>query len=229
MVFLKDTKAANVLKGIIILVVTFFIFQQLGLDTLNWILTNIFGISIIALFVLFQPELRQGLTKIGQQQFFSTGTKDEEIELFVTQISSAVTALAKKQIGALIAVQRNVGLRNYVESGILLDADISSELLQSIFAPASPLHDGGVVLVNNKIAAAGCLFPLSENPDIDKALGMRHRAAAGISEETDAVVVVVSEETGNISLAVNGRITGNLTKEDIILILKGLLKKGKSR
>lgn len=229
LLFLKDTKAVYVIRGIFILILAFFIFQKLGLNTLNWILTKIFAISVIGLIVIFQLELRQGLTRLGQQPLLYTGFRGEEIEVIVKEISSAVSIMAKKRIGALIAIQREIGLRNYIESGVPLDAEISSELIQAIFSPTSVLHDGGVVLARDKVAAAACLFPLSESPDIDKVLGMRHRAGVGLSEETDAIVIIVSEERGTITLAINGRITPNLKREDLITIIKGLLKKGKKR
>ncbi len=229
LVFLKDTKAVYVIRGIFILVIAFFIFQKLGLNTLNWILTKIFALSVIALMIIFQPELRGGLSRLGQRPLFYTGFREEEIETLVREVTSAVNLLAKKKIGALIAIQREIGLKNYIESGIPLDAFVSSEFLQTIFTPASPLHDGGVIIQRDRVAAASCLFPLSDNPQIDKSLGMRHRAGIGLSEETDAIVIIVSEERGTISLAINGRITPNLKKEDLITILKGLLKKGKKR
>ena len=229
LLFLKDTKAVYVIRGIFVLVLAFFIFQKLELNILNWILTKIFALSVIALMIIFQHELRQGLTRLGQQPLLYTGYREEEIESIVKEVSSALSILAKKRTGALVAVQREIGLRNYVESGVSLDAQVSSEFIQSIFAPDSPLHDGGVILVRDRVAAAACLFPLSENPDLDKTLGMRHRAAIGLSEETDAVVLIASEERGNISLAINGRITMDLKKEDLITIIKGLLKKGKKR
>ncbi|MBN2120182.1 MAG: diadenylate cyclase CdaA [Candidatus Omnitrophica bacterium] len=229
LLFLKDTKAVYVIRGIFILIVAFFVFQKLKLNSLNWILTKIFALSVISLMIIFQPELRQGLTRLGQQPLLYAGFQEEEIENIVKEVSSAVSILAKKRVGALLAIQRQIGLKNYVESGVPLDAQISSEFIQSIFMPDSPLHDGGLILVGERIAAAACLFPLSENPDIDKALGMRHRAGIGLSEETDALVIIVSEERSNISLAINGRITPDLKKEDLITILKGLLKKGRKR
>ncbi len=229
LLFLKDTKAVYVIRGIFVLVVAFFLFQKLGLDTLNWILTKIFAISIIGLMIIFQPELRQGLTKLGQQPLLYTGFREEEIESIIKEVVSGVNLLAKKKIGALIAIQREIGLKNYIESGVIMDAQISSELIQSIFEPGAALHDGGVIITMDKVAAAGCLFPLSESPDIDKSLGMRHRAGVGLSEETDSLVIIVSEETGRISLAVNGKVTTGLKKEDLITILKGLLKKNKRR
>ncbi len=227
--FLKDTKAFYVIRGIFILILAFFVFQKLGLNTLNWILTKIFALSIIGLIIIFQPELRQGLTRLGQQPLLYTGFREDEIEAIIKELCNAVSLLSKKKIGALIAIQREIGLRNYIESGIALDAEISSELIQGIFTPASALHDGGVIIVRDRVTAAGCLFPLSDNPDIDKSLGMRHRAGIGLSEDSDAVVIIVSEETGGISLALNGRVTGGFKKDDLVPVLKGLLSKGRKK
>ncbi len=229
LLFLKDTKAVYVIRGIFVLVIAFFVFQKLELNTLNWILTKIFAISIIGLMIIFQPELRQGLTRLGQQPMLYTGFREEDIENIIREIGSAVNTLSKKRIGLLIAIQREIGLRNYIESGVALDSQISSEVLQSIFYPGSALHDGGVIITMNKIAAAGCLFPISENAEIDKTLGMRHRAGIGLSEETDAIVITVSEETGKISLIINGKLNAGLKKEELITILKGLFKKNRKR
>jgi diadenylate cyclase len=184
---------------------------------------------VVALLIIFQQELRQGLVQIGRRSFFQSGYKSEEAELVIREIAAAAALMAKKKIGALIALQREMSLKNFVDSGSAIDAQVSSELLQAIFNEDSPIHDGGIVVVAGRLAAAGCLFPLSDNPEIDKALGMRHRAGIGISEETDAVVVLVSEETGTISIALNGRLTKNLTKEELTTILKGLLKKKSKR
>ena len=225
--FLKDTRAVYVIRGIFILIAAFFIFQQLGFRTLIWILTKIFAISIIGLLVIFQQELRHGLVQLGRRSVFYTGFRQEEAESIVREVTSAVSVMAKKNIGALIAIQRELGLKSYVDSGVSLQANISSELIQSIFNPKSPLHDGGVIIVGDLIACAGSLFPLSDNPDIDKSMGMRHRAGIGLSEESDAIIIIVSEETGTISLAINGRITRNLSKEELTTILKGLIKKRK--
>jgi diadenylate cyclase len=225
--FLKDTRAAYLIRGIVLLGLAFIVFQRFELNTLNWILTKLFALSLIGLFVIFQPELRQGLIRLGKGSVFYTGFKEEEAEAVLREVTSAVAALAKKQVGALIAVQRELGLRNYIESGTRLDAMITSELVQSIFNENSPLHDGGVIIIGDRIASAGSLFPLSDNPELDKALGMRHRAGVGLSEETDAIVIIVSEETGKISLAISGRLTRNLNKDELVTILKGLLKKRK--
>ena len=228
-VFLKDTRAVYVVRGIFILIIAFFVFQQLGFVTLNWILTKMFTISIIGLLIIFQQELRQGLVQLGRRSFFYTGFKQEEAESAVRDVASAVSVMAKKKIGALIAIQREMGLKNYIDSGVPLYALISSELIQSVFNPKSPLHDGGMIIAGDHIACAGSLFPLSDNPDIDKAMGMRHRAGIGLSEESDSIIVIVSEETGTISLAINGRLTRNLSKEELTTILKGLIKKRKKK
>ncbi|RLF31544.1 MAG: TIGR00159 family protein, partial [Thermoplasmata archaeon] len=198
LLFLKGTRAVHLLRGIIFLVIAFLIFQKVGFNTLNWLFTKLFAISVIGLLVIFQPELRQGLAKLGQQQLFHFLLPEEDIEEISKEIALASSILSRKKIGALIAIQREVGLKNYAESGVIIDAHLSSELIQSIFQPLSPLHDGGMIIQEKRIYACGCLFPLSDNPDIDKSLGMRHRAALGLSEETDAVVVCISEETGNI-------------------------------
>ena len=227
MIFLKDTRAVYVIRGIFILIAAFFLFQQLGFHTLIWILTKIFAISIIGLLIIFQQELRHGLVQLGRRSVFYTGFRQEEAESIVREVTSAVSVMAKKKIGSLIAIQRELGLRNYIESGVPLYSQISSELIQSIFNPKSPLHDGGVIIAGDQIACAGSLFPLSDNPDIDKAMGMRHRAGIGLSEESDSIVIIVSEETGTISLAINGRLTRNLSKEELTTILKGLIKKRK--
>ncbi len=225
LLFFKGTRAVHLLRGIIILVIAFLVFQKLGLNTLNWLFTKLFAISVIGLLIVFQPELRQGLARLGQQQLFYFSLPEEQIEDIVQQIVQGASILSRKKIGALIAIQREMGLKNYAESGVILNADLSPELIQAIFNPQSPLHDGGMIIQHKTIYACACLFPLSDNPQIDKTLGMRHRAAVGLSEETDAVVVCVSEETGNVSLAVNGQMTRNLEREELANVLKGLLRR----
>jgi diadenylate cyclase len=225
-IFLKGTKAAYLLRGIIVLVVAFFLFQALGLQVLSKILTLYsFTVFLILIIIIFQPELREGLIKLGQRHFFYKGLKKEEIEKILREIVLAVSILSKKNIGALIAIKKEMGLKDYIESGIILNAELSSELLQNIFYPSAPLHDGGVVIEGTKIVAVSCLFPHSESPNLEKTLGMRHRSAIGLSEHSDAIVIVASEENGFISLAINGQLTGNLTPDDLLTILKGQLGK----
>jgi len=207
LIFFQGTRAFQVLKGIIFLVVAFFVFQKLGLNTLDWLLTKFFAISIIAVLIIFQPELRHGLARLGQQHLFAVFLKEEEIEAIIGEVSLAVDILARRKIGAIIAFERASRLKTYAESGIAVDGKISSELIQTIFAHNSPIHDGGIIIQGERIVSAVCLFPLTENPNISKTVGTRHRAAVGLTEQTDAVVVAVSEETGAISLSVNGKMS----------------------
>ncbi len=223
--FLKGTKAVYLLRGIIILVISFFLFQKLGFYVLSWLLTKFFAFFLILIVIIFQPELREGLIRLGKRHFFPITLKKEDVEKSIKEIVTAVVSMSKKRIGALIAIQREIGLKNVAETGVYLNAEISSEILENIFYPSAPLHDGGVVVDGKTVVSAACLFPLSENPNLDKTLGMRHRAAVGLSEHSDACVVVVSEETGTISLAVGGQLTRGLSGEDLVTILKGLLRR----
>jgi diadenylate cyclase len=219
--FLKGTKAVYLIRGIIILIISFFIFQKLGLFVLSWLLTKFFAFFLILIVIIFQPELREGLIRLGKRHLFYIEPKKEDIERTLKEIVSAVGVLSRKKIGALIAIIKDMGLKSYIESGVVLNADLTSELLQSIFYPSAPLHDGGVIVDRTRVVAASCLFPLSDNPDLGKTLGMRHRAGVGLSESSDAVVIIVSEETGFISLAINGQLTRKLTPNDLLTILRG--------
>ena len=223
--FLKGTKAVYLLRGIIILVISLLAFQMLGLPILTRLLTYLFAFFLILVVIIFQPELREGLIHLGKRHIFSIEPKREEIEKTLREIVSAAGALSRKKQGALIAIKREIGLKRYIESGVILNAELTTELLQNIFYPSAPLHDGGVVVDEMTVIAAACLFPLSDNPSLEKTLGMRHRAAVGLSENSDALVVSVSEENGSISLAINGQLTRNLTSNDLLTILKGQLTK----
>ena len=229
LVFFEGTRAFQVLKGIIYLIAAFLLAQILGLDTLNWLLTKFFAISIIALLIIFQPELRQGLARLGQQHLFSVGLEEAEILAIIDQLASAAYKMAKTHTGSLMAIERETKLNTYIESGVKLDAKISTEIVLSIFNPQSPLHDGGVIMSGDRILAASCLFPLSENPNFSKIIGTRHRAALGITEQTDAIAIIVSEETGEISVASDGRFIPIVNKERLVNILKSLLVPGKKR
>lgn len=225
LVFFQGTRAFQVLKGIILLVVAFFVFQKLGLETLNWLLTKVFAISIISVLIIFQPELRQGLAKLGQRHLFSLLLVEQEIVAIIDEIASAAEILSKKKIGAIIAIERSDRLKTYIESGIVLDCKISSEIIQTIFNPNSPLHDGGIIVQSDRIASAVCLFPLTENPNIPKTVGTRHRAAVGLTELSDAIVVVVSEETGNVSFVLHGKLHSANEKNELIKLLRNNLIK----
>jgi len=219
--FFQGTRALQVLMGLVILAVIFNIAKVLELHTINWVLTKLFAVGVVAFLIIFQPELRRALARIGQNTMFSPllkkgGTIDEVVQ--------ASEHLSRSKIGALIAIEREVGLKNYIESGLMLDAKVSAELLITLFFPNTPTHDGGVILQGERIAACGSLFPLSQNPHLSRSLGTRHRAAVGLSEESDAVSVVVSEETGAISVAVYGKLTRDLDGEGLRRVLTSLFR-----
>lgn len=227
LVFFEGTRAVNVLRGIIILILAFFISQWLGLKIIDWILTKLFAFWLMAVIVIFQPELRQGLARLGQRHLFHSSIKEEEIEEMVRELVKSVRRFSYENIGAIIALERENKLKTYMESGVQVDSIISAELLNTIFEPGTMLHDGGVVISGNRIVAASCLFPLTQQAGLSPVLGTRHRAAIGLSEETDAVVIIVSEERGSISLAVNGRLTGDIDIDKLDTMLNDLLRKEK--
>lgn len=209
---IKGTKAVQLLKGIFVILIVTLISEKLEFQTLNWIMQQILSWGVVAFVIIFQPELRRALDQLGRGRFFSrTGNReDEEQERIVEAIVKATDYMAKRRIGALISMERETGLADYIETGIPLNANISSELLINIFIPNTPLHDGAVILQKNTVAAAACYLPLSESPFISKELGTRHRAALGISEVTDSLTIIVSEETGAISLTKNGELYRDL-------------------
>lgn len=204
LLLLQGTRGAQVLSGLVILYATVlgltFLFQ---LDTLNWLIQRFTVYLSVALLIIFQPEIRRALAEIGPRHFSAPRSTEREV---VETLIEAVRRLAEKKIGALIAIERSITLAPYQEAGTPLDSRISPELLASLFFPNSPLHDGGVIIRGDRIAAAGCLFPLSQKPELSRSLGTRHRAAIGLSEESDAIVIAVSEETGAVSVAYKGRL-----------------------
>lgn len=223
LVFFEGTRAFHVLKGIVYLLIAFLLSQLLGFTTLNWLLTKFFAISIIALLIIFQHELRYGLARLGQQHLFTVGLEEAELEAIIEEIASGAFKLSQKKIGGLLAIERETKLKTYIESGLPIDAKVSSELIQSIFHPSSPIHDGGGIIRGDRVIAASCLFPLSENPNFSKTMGTRHRAALGLSEQTDAVVLMVSEETSEVSLACDGRFISIANQEQGAQTMKNLL------
>ena len=224
MLFFEGTRAIQVLRGIIILLAAFFLFQKLGLQILDWLLTKLFAISVIAILVIFHPEIRQGLARLGQRHLFGTSESEEEMDCILKQIGEATENLCKNKIGALIAIEKNDPLTAYIESGVLIDARVSSDLIENIFTPNSLLHDGGLIIQHGRIIAAGCLFPLNENQDLSRIYGMRHRAALGLSEETDAVIIIVSEERQDMSLLYRGKLYKDLSREDMLSKIKEIIK-----
>lgn len=224
--FFRGTPGAQVLFGLVMLLVALMgLTRVFNLDALNWLLRQFSVYLAVALLIIFQPEVRRALAEIGRQHLF-TGTS--EPRTMVDNIVQAVQLLAQRRVGALIAVEREIGTRGIQETGIKLDSRVTAELLASIFFPHTPLHDGGVIVSANRIVAAGCLFPLTQRPDVSKRLGTRHRAAIGLTEETDAVVVVVSEETGTISVSYRGRLSKDLDEERLRRFLSALLVKPKT-
>lgn len=224
MLFFEGSRAIQVLRGIVILLVAFFLFQKLGFEALDWLLTKLFGISVIAILIIFHPEIRQGLARLGQRHIFGTTLKEEELDLVLNEIVRAVETLSRDKIGALIAIEKNDPLSHYIESGIKVDASVSSDLIQAIFTPNNPLHDGGLVIQNGRISAAGCLFPLTQNQDLSRIFGTRHRAAIGLSEETDAIIIVVSEERQDISCVYQGKLHRDLSREELFARIKEFIK-----
>jgi len=206
---LEGTRALQVLLGFVLLIVLYYVSQR-GLFTLNWILGQFLGSIIIIVVILFQNDIRRGLAAIGRRPFLLKMSPGKSKELFTEEIVKAASYMANRQIGALMAIERVNSLSDFVEIGMRIDALVSRELIISIFNPSSPLHDGGIIIVGNRILSAGSFFPLATDPDLERELGTRHRAAIGLSLETDAIVIVVSEETGIISLAVGGEIMRGL-------------------
>ncbi|NRD77578.1 TIGR00159 family protein [Bacillus sp. BRMEA1] len=213
---IKGTKAVQLLKGILVILVVRIASDFFGLTTLSWMMQQVITYGFLAIIIIFQPELRRALEQLGRGRFFSrsTSSDDEGQERTVEAILKAADYMAKRRIGALISIERETGMSDYIETGIGLNSRISSELLINIFIPNTPLHDGAVVIQKNNVAAAACYLPLSESPFISKELGTRHRAALGISEVTDSVTIVVSEETGGISLTKNGELHRDLGAEE---------------
>lgn len=209
LLLLRGTRAVRVALGLLLVFVVYSVARLLDLQTLDWLLSAIFGYIVFAIIVLFQSELRRVLAMLGQTRIFRGFTSETPRDA-IDDIVAASTAMAAERRGALIVFERGVGLRNYVDQGIQLDAVISYDLLFSIFHTELPLHDGAVIVQGDRIAAASCFLPLTTNPRLSRELGSRHRAAIGISEETDALALIVSEESGTISIALDGQLTRRL-------------------
>ncbi|MDA1478097.1 diadenylate cyclase CdaA [Bacillus changyiensis] len=227
MMVIRGTKAVQLLKGIVVIVLVRLASQYFGLNTLQWLVDQAITWGFLAIIIIFQPELRRALEQLGRGRFFSrTGNPEEEQQQQVIDaITKSMHYMAKRRIGALLTIERETGMGDYIETGIPLNAKVSSELLINIFIPNTPLHDGAVIMKHNEVAAAACYLPLSESPFISKELGTRHRAAVGISEVTDSLTIVVSEETGGISVAKNGNLHRGLSEEELKDMLTAEFKK----
>lgn len=213
---IKGTKAVQLLKGIFVLIIVRVLTDIFHFDTLKWLLDQVLPWGFLAIIIIFQPELRRALEQLGRGRLFARTAmqEEEEHDRLMEALSKSVNYMAKRRIGALISIERETGLSEYIETGTPLKSVVTSELLINIFIPNAPLHDGAVILQKNQIAAAGCYLPLSESPFISKELGTRHRAALGLSEVTDAITIIVSEETGAISLAIDGELYRDLSIEE---------------
>ncbi|HLR64644.1 MAG TPA: diadenylate cyclase CdaA [Pseudogracilibacillus sp.] len=222
---IRGTKAIQLLKGIIIVIVVWFISAILNLPTIQWIMNQVISWGFLAIIILFQPELRRALEQLGRGGLFTRSTKSEEdvIEETAQSIITSCVYMAKRRIGALITIELETGIGEYAETGIPINGKLTNQLLTNIFTPNTPLHDGAVILKDETIVAAACYLPLSEDPDISKDLGTRHRAAMGISEVTDALTIIVSEETGAISCTKNGELYRSVDDEQLYNILKSSL------
>jgi diadenylate cyclase len=224
-VLVRGTRAVQLVKGIIVIAIAWGLSVWLNLYTLNWLLNQMLTVGLIAVIIIFQPELRRALEQLGRGRLFSRSNDlDQEYSRLIGEVVKAVNYMSRRKIGALIVFERETGLNDYIESGVKIDSYPTSELLINIFVPNTPLHDGAVIMKESKIMAAGCYLPLSENPFISKELGTRHRAAIGVTEVSDAICVVVSEETGQVSFSMNGQVVRDIKEESLIAKLFDSLK-----
>jgi diadenylate cyclase len=220
---IRGTRAVQMALGAGLMVGMFYLSGWTQLSTVNWFIRNMVGYVVFALIVLFQADIRRALAHFGRARFIRSFTRTEDGDEVIEELAVAATMLSGQRIGAIIAVERGIGLRNFVEAGIPLDATLTYDLLVTIFRPGSPLHDGAVIIQGDRVAAAACFLPLTVNPFVSKDFGTRHRAAIGLTEETDAIAIVVSEETGTISLALAGQIERGLNVEELRARLRELM------
>lgn len=221
MLLLRGTRAVQLMRGVAIVIIIKLLSAWIGFNTVSWIMNQIINWGVIALVVIFQPEIRRGLEHLGRGSVFTRTNKETQAaEHVVESLDFAIQYMAKRRIGALIAIERNTGLEEYVETGIKLDAYITGQLLINTFIPNTPLHDGAVIIEGDRIAVAAAYLPLSESSTIPKELGTRHRAAVGISEVTDALTIVISEETGEVSFTLNNELIRDLDQADYLNMLR---------
>lgn len=221
LLFFRETRSIKVFLGLLlVLMVLIAVTSFLHIYALNWLLRQLSVYLAVALLIIFQPEIRRVLAEIGRAPFLTTQTDSRG---YVDSIIEAVMLLAERRIGALIAIERNESTKAIQETGVQLDAKVNADLLATLFFPHTPLHDGGVMIVGNRIVAAGCLFPLCQQPELSRGLGTRHRAAMGLTEETDAIAIVVSEETGTISISTRGRLSRDFDEERLRKFLSSVL------
>ena len=214
MMLIRGTKAVTLLRGVGIVIAVKLISWYVGLTTISWLTDQIINWGVIALVVVFQPEIRRGLEHLGRSALFKQKQAYQQETRLINELDDAIQYMSKRHIGALISIEMETGLEEYIETGIEIDAEVSSQLLINTFIPNTPLHDGAVIIKDARLAAAAAYLPLSDNPTIPKELGTRHRASVGISEVTDALTIVVSEETGDVSITRNAELMQSLSRED---------------
>ncbi|WEE36628.1 diadenylate cyclase CdaA [Lactiplantibacillus paraplantarum] len=223
-VLLRGTKAVQLFRGIVVIAIIKAVSVLIGLDTVSWIMDQIINWAVIAMVIIFQPEIRRGLEHLGRGSMFARGKRqNEDEERMIAELDKAIQYMAKRRIGALMSIKLDTGLEDYIETGIALDADITGELLINIFIPNTPLHDGAVIIQDNQIKVAAAYLPLSESNLIPKELGTRHRAAVGISEVTDALTIVISEETGEVSITKDNELMRGMTRENYLRYFRQVL------
>jgi len=220
---IRGTRAVQMALGGCVLAGLFYGSRWGHLETMNWLVRNLIGYVVFAVIVLFQSDIRRALAHFGRAPFFRYLAKTESAEDTIEELVVTSSLLSEKRIGAIIAIERQIGLRNYIEGGIRIDAILTYDLLQSIFLPSSPLHDGAVIVQDDRVASAACFLPLTVNPKLSKELGSRHRAAIGLTEENDSVAIVVSEETGSVSIVVDGQIERGLDSDELRARLRALI------
>lgn len=228
--FIRETRAEQLAKGLLLLVVATLLSKWMHLYTLHWLLSGLISAGLVAIVVIFQPELRRGLEYLGRSRITNVfGEVDkEEAKRIVGQFVEAVTSMSASRTGALIVIEREIALNDIVETGTVIDAQITAQMIGTIFYEGTPLHDGAVIVRGDKLYAAGCVLPLTQNKELNKELGTRHRAGIGITENSDALVIIVSEETGVISVAQNGRLTRFLDGKSIEKKLLNLYFEGET-
>ena len=228
LLLIRGTRAVQMALGGLILAGLLYGSRWGHLETTNWLIRNVFSYVVFAVIVLFQSDIRRALAHLGRAPFFRYFATPESAEESIEELVVAATMLSTRRIGAIIALERQIGLRNYIEGGIPLDATLTYDLLVSIFQPTAPLHDGAVIVQDDKVAAAACFLPLTVNPRVGKGLGSRHRAAIGLTEENDAIAIVVSEETGGISVVAEGQIERGLSADQLRARLRSLVLQRRS-
>ena len=222
---IRGTRAMQMAAGTVLVLLLFYVSQRFPLQTVAWLIRNVLAYIVFAAIVLFQSDIRRALSHLGSAPFFRYFARAERAAETIEEVITAAGMLSKSKVGALIVVEREIGLRNYVESGIPIDAEVSYDLLTTIFQPSTRLHDGAVIIQEDRIAAAACFLPLTVKPDLDRDLGTRHRAAIGLTEECDALAVMISEERGEISMALRGAIHRHLTVDELKVRLRAAMLK----